>query len=62
MNGVLQEFLDSYDVLRASYGVLSSDLAHELCKLVMASVAARLDVREAQGYSTKPVTRNSLRD
>ena len=51
MNGVLQQFLDSYDVLQESYGVLSSDLAHELCKLVMASVAARLDLRETQGYA-----------
>ena len=62
MNGVLQEFLDPYHVLQTSYGVLSSDLAHELCKLVVASVAARLNVREAQGCLTKPAKRNSLRD
>ena len=40
-NGVLQGFLESYDVLQASYGVLSSVLAHVFFELLMGSAAAR---------------------
>ena len=41
VNGVLQGFLDSYDVLQASYGVLSSVLAHVFFELRVGSAAGR---------------------
>ena len=40
MNGVLQEILESYDVLQASYGVLSSALDHASFKLRIANADA----------------------